>query len=313
MKSLLRCRAFAGFGLTGILWAGSASAGAFSKDARGTSAATFLTLPADARSAALGGAVTALAGDTTSLNGNPAGLARMDKREMALSHSPSVDETSYSNAAYAHPLGGGVLAVGFTYFSAGRIDKTDDVGAAAGDFTPSDGAGALGYAQPWGGWGLGVVGKYVRSTLVDSDSTLAFDAGVQSPAVWGDRVRFGVSLRNAGGALQLGNTARPLPLEVALGCAVHLVGGWTGTADLKFPRDNDPLPALGVESLFFPGAEWRLAGRAGWSGRPDSSLDDFAGLSLGFGLERKGWGLDYAFSPLGHLGDVHHVTLKLFL
>jgi hypothetical protein len=313
MNSLLRHGSLAGLGLLGILWTGSAHAGSFSKDARGTSAAAFLALPADARSAALGGAVTALAGDAAGLNGNPAGLAGVEKREISLSHSPYVEESSYSNALYAQPVGGGVLAVGVSYFSAGRIDRTDDSGAVAGDFSPSDGAGSLGYARRWGGWSLGVAGKYIQTTVVESDSALAVDLGVQAPSLWENRFRWGVSLRNGGGNIQLGNTARPLPLEVALGCAFAPVRGWLGTADLKFPRDNAPLPALGVERHFSPGAEWALAGRAGWNGRPDSSLEDLTGLTLGFGLARKGWGLDYAFSPLGDLGDAHHVTLKLFL
>lgn len=310
MKSFKRW--MAGFGLVTALTAGTGWAGSFSKDARGTSSAEFLKLPVSARAAALGGAVTAVSGDAAALAWNPAGLAQVEKRHAVLGHSPYVDGTSSSNGFFAQTLKNGAWGAGFSYFSAGDIDETaPGTGDVVGSFTPADWAGSLGYAHRLGGWSLGLAGKYVQSKIVESDSTLGLDGGILSPVFWQDRLRLGAGFRNAVGEIQLGSTARPLPFEASLGAALSPVKNWTLTGDLKFPRDNDPYAALGAEAIFSPLEKWRLAGRAGWNGGVDSDLGDLAGINLGLGVALNGIGIDYAFSPLGDLGDAHRFSLTL--
>lgn len=287
----------------GIGWAGSTSD-------RGTSSGEFLKIPVSARSSALGGAVTAVTGEAGVLAWNPAGMAESDKRQVLLSHAPSPEGTATSNVYFVHPVGAGAWGVGVAYFSAGAIDETEPTaGATVGTFHPSDAAATVGYARNVAGWDLGLAVKGVQSKIVESDSTLTVDGGILSPKFWQERLRLGVSALNTGGSLQLGNTARPLPLQIAVGVGLTPNEKWTLSSDVKFPRDNDPFYCVGAEGVYPLGAEWRFAGRAGWEGAMDTGLGDFAGFNIGFGVSKGALGLDYAISPMGDLGQAHRISL----
>ena len=293
-------------GVPGTSWAGS-----FSSSARGTSSAEFLKIPVGARASGMGGAVTAVTGEAAVLAWNPAGMAEAEKRQLFLSHSPSPEGTALSNAYFVHPSGRGAIGVGFTYFSAGDIDETEPLaGGTVGTFRPSDWAATVGYAHRMSGWDLGIALKGVQTKIIESDSTIAFDGGILTPKLWKDRMRFGASVLNTGGSLRLGDTARPLPLQIAVGAAFTPNDRWTLSSDLKFPRDNDPYLCLGGEAAYPVGADWRLAGRAGWEGAMDETLGHGAGFNLGLGVSKGGIGVDYAFSPLGDLGEAHRLSLN---
>lgn len=289
----------------GFAWGGS-----FSRDARGTSAASFLKLPVSARSAGLGGAVTALEGDAASLAWNPAGLASLKGHQAMLSHSPYLDQTAYSNGIYAQQGLGGGMAVGLSYFDSGSIDETEsDTGATVGSFHPADGAASVGYGRRIHGWAMGLAGKFVTTRVVNSDSTFAADVGLLAPGFWANRVLVGAAAKNLGGTLTLADTSHPLPLEFSLGAVVRPWPVWLISGDLKFPRDNDPTLALGTEGFWVPQEAWKLAARAGWSGTTESGLGGLAGVTVGMGASYNALTLDYAFSPVNDLGDAHRVTL----
>lgn len=284
--------------------------GAFSHDARGTSAAQFLKLPVSARSAGLGDAVTGLDGDAASLSWNPAGLSTMEGPKALLTHTPYLDQSAYSNGFYAQPLFHGGVAFGLTYFDAGSIDQTEgDAGASIGRFHPADWAASVGYGQQILGWAVGVAGKVVTTRVVNSDSTLAADVGVLSPGLWANRVRLGAAAKNLGGTLTLADMSRPLPVEYSLGAVVRPWPVWLVSGDLKFPRDDDPRVALGTEGFWFPKKDWKLGARAGWTGSVDSSLGGLAGITLGMGVSYEKLTADYAFSPINDLGNAHRVSI----
>jgi len=293
------------------LFTGSAMAGSFSKSARGTSSAQFLKFPTGARETALGGAVTALSGDAGALAWNPAGLADVKKNNALLSHSIGVEKTASSQGYYAHRTEQGTWGVGVSYFSPGTLDQTNFNGQTTGNFSPADWAGFLGYAHKWGNGSFGVAGKYIQSKIIASDSTLALDAGFLSPKFLGDRWQWGTALKNLGGDLKVGPTANPLPLTLATGLSFSILKGLTALADLDFPRDNTPITSIGFEGEIVPATEWELAYRAGWNSGVSRDLGGFAGLSTGLGLAHNGWTVDYAFSPLGDLGDTHRFSLSL--
>lgn len=293
-----------------LLLVGTGWAGSFSSSARGTSSAEFLKIPVGARAAGMGEAMTAVTGDAAVLAWNPAGMAESEKRQLLLAHSPSPEGTSASNAYYVHPSGRGSIGVGFSYFSAGSIDETEPTaGETVGTFRPSDWAATVGYAHQLSGWDLGLAVKGVQTKIIESDSTIAFDGGILTPKFWKERWRLGASVLNAGGSLQLGDTARPLPLLIAAGAAFTPNERWTLSSDVKFPRDNDPSLCVGGEAAYPVGADGRLAGRAGWEGGMDRGLGNFAGFNLGLGVSKSGLGVDYAFSPMGDLGDAHRISL----
>ncbi len=65
-----------------------------SSESVATEGAEFLLLPTGARSAGMGGAVTALRGNYEAVLYSPAGLADLSKRRMLFTHSESAFETS---------------------------------------------------------------------------------------------------------------------------------------------------------------------------------------------------------------------------
>ncbi len=293
-----------------VVGGGSVWGRSFSRDARGTSAAPFLKLPVSARSAGVGGAVTALDGDAASLAWNPAGLASIEGRKAMLTHTPYLDKTVYSNGIYAQPWLGGGVAVGFGYFDAGTIDETEsEAGSSVGSFHPADGAASVGYGRRMGGWAFGVAGKYVTTRVIHSDSTLAMDVGLLSPRYWANRVQGGAAAKNLGGTLALAETSRSLPVEYSVGAVVRPWPVMLISGDLKFPRDDDPTVALGTEGFWIPKVGWTLVARTGWSGTTDSGLGGLAGITLGMGVSCNALTVDYAFSPVNDLGNAHRVSI----
>ncbi|MBL8024112.1 MAG: PorV/PorQ family protein [Elusimicrobia bacterium] len=293
------------------LCGGVAFGGAFSREARGTSAAPFLKLPVNARAAGLGGAVTALEGEAASLAWNPAGLASLTGRQATLGHSAYLDETAYSNGIYAQPFLGGGIGVGLRYFDGGTLTQTDSYdGTPIGNFHPIDWAVSLGYGREFREWSFGGAGKMVTSRVVHSDTTFAVDLGVLSPGYWSDRFHWGVAARNLGGKLKLADASHPLPVELSGGVAFRPLLPWLVTCDLKFPRDDSPTLSLGNEGHWVPTTGWLLIGRAGWSGTTGQDLGVLAGTTVGFGAQYSHLTVDYAFSPVDDLGNAHRVSLS---
>src|SRR5688572_26232834 len=73
----------------------------------GGTSAVFLTLPADARGAALGGSYAALVSDVTSVFYNPAGLAIMGSKQVMFSHTAYFADTRHIAAGIGWSLRGG--------------------------------------------------------------------------------------------------------------------------------------------------------------------------------------------------------------
>lgn len=78
----------------------------------GVRAAEFLAIPVGSRGIALGGALTAVTDDISSIWWNPAGLGFLNKREVMFSVVDYTMDLTYSCAAFAAPLADGRFSVG---------------------------------------------------------------------------------------------------------------------------------------------------------------------------------------------------------
>ena len=88
----------------------------------GGTAAVFLTLPADARGAALGGAFASLANDISSTFYNPAGLALMGTNQAMFSYTGYVADTRHVTGALGWSLRGGEWGLGVSVSNFGFSD-----------------------------------------------------------------------------------------------------------------------------------------------------------------------------------------------
>ncbi len=301
---------------------------AFNNNDAGTSAAQFLKLGADARSAGMGQAARALCEDANAVYWNPAGLAALSYRQTTLTHAAYYQSTFYEFLAYAQPIDSilgrnrreletnqlGAVGVGVLYLNSGQLQEVDNTGTATGGrFTPQDFAAML----AWGGAltrdldvGIGV--KYVSSRIEDTASTGAADFGVrlrEHPG--GMPYTMALSLHNLGGRLKFNLQSDPLPLQLAFSQSLRPTRNISLSMDVVAPRDNRVYPAFGAEFRSAVGPNLSAAVRLGYEGRTMSSgLSSLTGMGLGAGLGMARFSLDYAWMPYGLLGDTHRFTLS---
>lgn len=302
------------FLLAAFLLAAPAGALAFGSASRGGASAQFLELGAGARGISMGEAYTAVVADATALHWNPAALTRIKRRSVAVMHSPYVNNSYFDYAAYGQRLGGrAAFGASVQYFSAGVIDQTDAAGNDLGGLSPYDLAGTLGFAYEldgvFDGYSAGLGAKFIQSRIVNTAQTGAVDAGMLSPALLNDRLKFAVTMTNLGGALRFDRADEPLPFSLKLGGVYRVGERLLVASDLGLPRNDRPFLALGTEYRVRGTGAWSFAGRAGFNSRTIGSVDGFTGASVGLGVGFDGCAMDYAFVPLGAVGQAHQVSL----
>ncbi|MFI5345769.1 MAG: PorV/PorQ family protein [Elusimicrobiota bacterium] len=301
-----------------------AFAAGFSSSGRGSTAAEFLDRGVGARAVAMGGAYSSVADDAGAMYWNPAALSRIWNRSATFMHASYVGSSYFDYSAYGQNLGNGAaFGAGLQYFSAGGIAQTDAAGADAGSFNPYDLALSLGGAYNLDslggldaagltalkGFSVGAAAKLIRSRILTTAQTEALDFGVLSPAYMGERLRLAFTMTNLGGALKFDADKENLPLNFRLGGSYRISDRWLAALDVNFPRNDSPYAALGTEFQLAKSGPWKMTGRAGFNSETIGSIDGFSGVSVGIGLGYERLTVDYAFVPLGGLGQAHRMSL----
>lgn len=281
--------------------------------ARGAETAAFLDIGVGARAQGMGGAYTALADDASAVYWNPAGLAHLDKREIAISHSELGLSAREDFLAYAHPTPRGTFAAGAAYLSQGTIAGRDALGRPTGGYEASDAAltGSYGVKTDYADVGASV--KYVRSHIASAEAQgLAADAGLRREidGAGPGRLFLGAALRNAGPGLKYDAQRNDLPLRLAAGAAYSLSSGRTFAFELQSaPRGGGVDAGFGAELKVLEGGVLRLGYSTKNAAADGSGFDAARGLTVGLGLERAGYRFDYAAQAAGELGATHRFTL----
>ncbi len=265
----------------------------------GTTAANFLKLGVGARAAALGDAFTVIVDDSTSLYWNPAGLAKMEKRQFSATYNMWFAGINQGYLGMGFPLAReGVAAGGVNYVDMGDFDGRDEAGNPTGTFTASALNYQLGYANRVGEkltWGISA--GIVQDTIAeDIKSTYAANLGLIFRS--SESLSLGLALQNIGG--QLGSD--PLPFVAKVGMAYT----WKSlllVLDIASPTDNDLYYCAGIEWWIMDG----IALRAGYK----TNQDIGEGLTAGLGFNKGKIRFDYAYVPYGELGDTHKVLLGM--
>lgn len=278
----------------------------------------FLTLPAGARAAAMGGAFTALADDPSAVFWNPAGIAARTALtagdEIAVSgvHHESIQNFRQDLVAATWRKVDTGLSLGFNSHYTGRLEGTDELGNPLGAFGASDFAIVGGYATTVGS-GLrvgGSLGWLTENIAGDAASTLSFSlGGLYAPAGIAG-LTLGAAVRNLGGsprfATGTGATgeAVPQPLTIAGGASLAGTRGglrWVLAGEVSQLKGDGADARLGLEVAPASG----LALRAGWMFGHDA-----ADLTAGAGVAVGRFAFDYAFVPYhDDLGSSHRAGL----
>jgi len=263
----------------------------------GTTGANFLKIGVGARAAAMGDAFTAVADDSTSLYWNPAGLARVQGRELSAMYNVWFEGIGQGYVSVGFPLLGGTMALGTNYVSMGDLEGRDESGNLTEPFQASDLGISAGFAGRLGRFLFGLSGGMVRSTI-DTDTKSAFLGTVGGLFEINQSFSVGVVAQNLG--TKLGEDSLPLILKAGL--ALEL-GSFCLAADIGKSQDTDLYYCVGIESWIGSVVALRAGYRTGRDVGP--------GWTAGLGFKMGEFALDYAYVPYGDLGNTHRISLGI--
>ena len=193
----------------GLLLSVSSFAG--NPDRQGEAGAYELLLFPWARTAGLSGMNTSFISGVEAMRLNIAGLSRINKSEVVLSHTILYDGTgmSLNSVGFAQRMGEGgafglsLVALDFGDIPVTTVNTPEGTGAT---FSPSFFHLGLGYSYTFENKvSVGLLLRGVSETLADLNAFgLAIDAGVQYVAGEEDNFKFGISLRNVGSPMTFG-------------------------------------------------------------------------------------------------------------
>lgn len=274
-----------------------------------TEGVLFLLAPVGARTVGSGQAGATAELGSESLWGNPAGIARMTRREVALQHSRTLAVENGTALALVYPAGrAGVFGFGAQLYDYGAQELTDDVGNVVGQLLTFDVMAMVTYAATLGpSMRAGVTYKLIQrrsdctgpcAPSIDYVvSTSGLDAGFQWQGQRTDSLSLGLTVRQLGLKLQVNDDAQsdPLPtrLHAGIGARVPRVSAALPGAELRWAVEvvnrtslDDPAVRLGAEL----GLQRQLFLRAGYA----SGSGDATGPAIGLGFVRGVLSIDFA-------------------
>jgi hypothetical protein len=271
--------------------------------------ASFLLVPFDPRSVAMGGAGVADPLGTTALFVNPAAFARLTGRVVGVDYAVDQQSSRLAASFTAASRVLGAFGASVYYDNLGTQELTDDNGVVTGNLAVADYAYAASYAVGFTSrFTAGVTAKLVQyrfdctgacSPLARSHpSTGAIDAGAQYDLGAAKRLHVGAVVRNVGLRLQFKDRAQadPLPTQVAVGL------GWDApNVERYLPETSLRLAADATRGLGVPLGETIHLGAEGTYRKTVSvrvgyayytRATGYAGLAAGFGVSSTRLTLD---------------------
>ena len=272
----------------------------------------FLEMGAGARYLAMGGAATAIADDSTAMYWNPALMAGIEGGAADLMHAVYDDSGVYYDWLSVMCGVSKKSAIGFSvqYFSAGSLENIETNGDVLGDFNPYDAAVSLGYAVKIKGASIGAAVKYIRSKIISETDTYAFDFGIRAPDMLNGRFKLAAAITNAGEGIKYGKETEDLPMTLKVGTGFNISDNMLIAADIGQVKGRDIYAACGGELIVNVAPEVLLALRAGYNTIAES--EGLSGFSAGIGIGYKNLLIDYAFLPMGDLGDTHRASITFY-
>ncbi len=274
-----------------------------------TEGAPFLLLPIGARAVGMGQALVAdPEGGTEALWWNPAGLARSERREVAVHHYETIIGTGDVVSILIPSSLLGVFSISLYALDFGDSPVVDSLGTEIGSLLTRNVVYAATYGTPIGGrMSAGITFKIVQLRFdctagcpSFSGTTSALDVGAQYDLGFLVPMSVGVAVRNVGAPLQVNDSdqADPLPTRIQIGVLYRVPGmdRYAPETELKLTGDvvdrlsmESPAPRVGAE------LSWRRRAhlRGGYVFESARSAES-AGPSMGLGLATSNLRLDIA-------------------
>ena len=297
----------------------------------GTTSGQFLKIGVGARAEGLGEAFVAVANDPSAIYWNPAGLASMQREELAFSHVGWPGDINYEHLTWVLPSrrAGGSFGFQVGVLSTNMDETTELQPFGTGrSFSYYDLVAGLDYARRWTDKllvGAGV--KYVREDLGTdvggpSTNSMLFDVGSIFYLGYGS-VRIATSLTNFGASMKpSGDYVSPYtgevrsydgfdpPIMFRYGLAFEPIENQqqrlTTAIDFNQPADNSLRSMVGLEWQW----EKTFALRAGYNINADLlKLSAGAGFFAKIGSTQST--IDYSYTDGGSLGGVNRLSLGL--
>lgn len=296
-----------------------AAGGDFSSHAVGTAGSEVLNLDVDARGMAMGGAYSALTNDAYAMYWNPAGLALVPRASLGAMHTEYLAGIRYQYLSYAQRVNEtSVLAGSLRYLDGGSIVNTDVNGNRIGDFRPRNYVYEMGWGQSIGDLTdaerditMGVTARYIHTDLIAHAGGWAGDIGMQ--AHYTDTfMPFNLSAvaQNIGRGQKFQTVRDTLPFRGKLGASITPRPFLSLAIEGVLPVSAAPYMALGGELTIETSHRAKAFLRAGFNSRSVfAGLEGVRGVTAGFGVKLADLAVDYAFMPMGILGNTHRIGL----
>jgi hypothetical protein len=242
---------------------------------------------------------------------NPASVARISRQEVQTSFGSYLQGYQLFQLGYGYAGKSANFAVSLLRLAAGGFEGRDELGRESGSFSAEDrvisaGAGKT-LSSEGGDLSLGASVKYIGSRI-EHESAGAFAADLGMVAVRQVKAlpcAFGLALKNVGSDMRFIEQSDPLPLSLSAGASVRFPAGFVINAFAE-----RPLRSEGVE--IGADAGYTLADMLAFRGAFSQAAGTQLGrLSAGMGLKLRDFEFDYAFSPMGEMGNSQRVSATL--
>ncbi|MFH1098087.1 MAG: PorV/PorQ family protein [Candidatus Desantisbacteria bacterium] len=261
-----------------------------------------------ARPAGMGETFIGLSDDINALHSNPAGLSFLVQPEVSTMYLTGLTDSHYGFVGVVYPFKKSTIGLSMAIFDGGKMNV--NMLNSNGSFKESkslsaqkDSIAMFSYSFAVGsalsmGWNL----KAISSILAEDYNAAAYavDMGILIRPV-NDRLCLGLAAKNiVGTPIKYKNVEHSLPVTVKVGCALRQNDWLTLCADYE-------KPGTGLKSGFKLGGEFLIkkliALRAGYKIGYDQST-----FNLGFGINTRGFLIDYSFAGMKDLDSMQQVS-----
>jgi hypothetical protein len=285
----------------------------------GRNTAALLTRTLDARSAALGQALTADMGNIDDASFNPAGIAQLENPAVNATYQNGLLDDSVGAINYARDTDRGGWFVGASALDAGMIDLNQSDGTTGSRHAEQDVLGTIGAAfgrhSPVA---FGVAAKYLRSQLAETATAdaVAGDAGLLWKTPWRG-FQLGASYQNLGTDLKYENTKESLPATGRVGASYVLdLEESARTPDIlrcRYLFLLDGIKTKNDSSSYNAGLEIRKRIDSdvtpGYAALRGGYIEATKAVALGLGFTLWNISFDYAINIINDVDNTHRFTL----